>query len=569
MGVSIMENFRAHSVLLLVFFLVVLGVITWKLTTSDWQTGEGFLDAGLAEIRTQVLASEYKHKSPETCSTGLCPLSTASSGGSSGVAPCFLGLKDQTPGQKPLPELAPVPPRQFPKCLRCEDIINRGISIIPANGAFVLGHYLAKKKDNNSVVIIPELVANSAVRRATDGHFQLLLGLADPIRGVSIYHPETDQVIARDAEGRAALAPINNFTGELAPAATFELVDGPTNYSTVAFKCKPIGRELSTEAKYLGFVQGATPGGHPLMVLSNISSLPSGATYEFDLVDIESGIPVIMNKHSGKNCQHPIIEGFWDGIASNSDTDSNFETRDKRKVRSLSLAGELGQLDLHQLETNGSANSQEPLETNGSANSQEITGIQQEIQGIKPANLAQLMNGLPPMPENVKELALTLNAAELSTMMDRPFATEPFADTTTNPSVNSVGMLPITLDELGRVPDSPFKPAAGLAFNNSLNVQNQVYKDQLTDKVFQKMNAAKLSPSVQNILDYNSMAYQIYERENRDFGDKIDRQTRTNGDKLDNMIADLDKQRVQSMSRDLFFLQNQFAKANARPLSRN
>jgi hypothetical protein len=548
MGVSIKENLRAHSVLLLVFFLVVLGVITWKLTTPS----EGFLDAGLAEIRAQVLASEYKHKSPQTCATGLCPLSTASSVGSSGVAPCFLGLKDQTPGQKPLSELAPVLPRQFPKCLRCEDVINRSISIIPANGAFVLGHYLAKKKDNNSIVIIPELVANSAVRRATDGHFRLLLGLADPIGGVSIYHPETDQVIARDAEGRAALAPINNFTGDLAPAATFELVDGPTNYSTVAFKCKPIGRELTNEDKYLGFVQGATPGGHPLIVLSSIGSIPSGTTYEFDLVDIETGIPVIMNKHSGKNCQQPLVEGFWDGIATNSDTDSNFETRDKRKVRGLSLAGELGHLELSQKETNN-----------------DIPGIQKEIQRMKPTNLAQLMNGLPPMPENVKELALTLNVAELSNITDRPFTTEAFADTTTNLAINSVGMLPITLDELGKVPDNLFKPAAGLAFNNSLNVQNQVYKDQLTDKVFQKMNAAKLSPSVQNILDYNSTAYQIYERENRDFGDKIDKQTRTNGDKLDDMIANLDKQRVQSMSRDLFFLQNQFAKANARPLSKN
>ena len=176
------------------------------------------------------------------------------------------------------------------------------------------------------------------------------------------------------------------------------------------------------------------------------------------------------------------------------------------------------------------------------------------------------------MSDTTKALAIELGAGELDGM-NMPFAKESFADTSaanqTNPAFDSVGMLPITLDELGKVPDSPFKPAAGLAFNNALNVQNQVYKDQLADKVFQKLNAAKLSPSVQNILDYNTAAHQIYQRENREFGEKIGKQNMTNSERLDDLIANLDKQRVQSMSRDLFFLQNQFVKANARSLSKN
>jgi len=431
------------------------------------------------------------------------------------------------------------------------------------NGPFVLGHYLAKKKDNNSVVIIPEVISNSAVRRATDGYFRLLLGLSDPIRGVSIYHPETDSVIARDANGRVILAPINDFTGELAPTATFELVDGPDNYSSVAFKCKPVGKELSTEVKYLGFAKGSTPGGTPLTVLTLINGptargLNKGATYEFDLVDMESGIPVIMNKHSGKECQSAVAEGFWDGMASNSDTDSNFETRDKRKVKGAVMEGVLGQQDINKQETNGLANKNDI---------EGVEGLPQEIQGMKPANLAHLMEGLPPMPEKVKTLAIEIGAVDTTARIERPFQQEHFDNIPgpTTTGTEAIGMLPITLEELGRVPDSPFKPAAGLAFNNALNVQNNVYKEQLSDKVFQKMNAAKLSPSVQNILDYNTAAYQIYERENRDFGEKIDKQNKKNTETLDNMIANLDKQRVQSMSRDLFFLQNQYVRANARP----
>jgi hypothetical protein len=560
-NVSVSDRLKSHSVLLVVFVLVVLGVIVWKLTNTtntSGASGEGFLDAGLAEIRTQVLMSAYKKQStdnPAACQTGLCPLAASGQGKSNtsgGVAPCFLGLKDTTPGNgnslKPLPEQPPALPRQFPKCIRCEDVINRAVSITPANGAFSLGHFLAKKKESNSVVIIPEMVANSAIRRAIDGNFRVILGLSDPLHGVSIYHPESDRVIARDAEGRVALVPANDFTGSLAPAATFELVDGPMNYSTVAFKCIPINGESAN--KYLGFSNGATPGGSPLMVISapgSSSGLPTGTTFEFDLVDIETGVPVIMNKHSGLACQAPVnfgvVEGFWSSDGSN---DSSREIRDKRAVRGLVMEGELGSLEIAQQETNGSG-----MTTNASV----VIGYQQSIGGLQPVNISSVSD-LAPQKQ-------VLVPSGFPGSIDRPFAAnepakEQFADT--------VGMLPVTLEELGRVPDNLFQPASGLAFNNALNVSNQIYKDQLSDSVFQKLNAAKLSPNVQNILDYNAATYQIYQRENQDFSDKIANQDKSNSDRLNGLIGELDKQRVQGMSRDLFFMENQLAKANARPI---
>ena len=346
----------------------------------------------------------------------------------------------------------------------------------------------------------------------------------------------------------------------LAPAATFELVDGPANYSTCAFKCIPItsptGGATETSGKYLGFAAGATPGGSPLMVLTPESgsgnlSLPPGATYEFDLVDIETGVPVIMNKHSGKLCQapespilansgNPLLEGFASGDIN--DTEANLEIRDKRAVAGMVKEGELGNLEIRK---------------------QEINGVTPEISGMRPANLALLLGGLPNMDKNVMKYVDEL--AEI----DRPFATEDFVDMAGNASNNQVGMLPITLDELGKIPDNLFKPASGLAFNNALNVQNQIYKDQLADTVFQKLNAAKMSPSVQNILDYNSTAYKVYQDENQDFAEKINKQSRSNTDRLDDVIAELDKQRVTGMSKDLFFMKNQLEKANAKPATKN
>jgi len=560
------DKLKSHSVLLIIFILVVLGVVVWKLTAPTAWVGEGFLDAGLAEVRGQVLASAFKRQSPgQSSANSNCPLRANSSSGAGGVAPCFLGLKDMTPGNslKPLPELAPVAPQQFPKCLRCEDVLNRPISITPANGAFGLGHFLAKKKDSNSIVIIPELIGNSAIRRATDGNFRLLMGLADPVKGVTIYHPESDRVIARDAAGRVALAPISDFAGELAPAATFELVDGPVNYSTCAFKCIPINGE--SPGKYLGFAAGATPGGMPLMVISptlETGELPISATYEFDLVDFITSVPVIMNKHSGLapglackgQCQQ-LAAGLAEGFASGdvNDTDANFETRDKRIVKSAALEGELGQSEILQSEINSNSQAHDALK--------QVTGYQQAIQGMKPANLAMLLGGLPQLEPKVVSCVAELPNEPSNEVIDRPFATEKFEDT--------VGMLPITLDELGRVPNNLFQPAAGLAFNNALNVQNQVYKDQISDTVFQKLNAAKMSPSVQNILDYNAEAYKVYQVENQNFADKINKQNNQNVNRLDDIIAELDKQRVTGMSRDLFFMKNQFEKANARPATRN
>jgi len=525
----ISDKIKSHSVLLIVFVLVVLGVIVWKLTQPVWGYGEGYLDAGLAEIRAQVLASAYKHQSPEiSAGQSNCPLvSDTSSGGS---APCFLGLKDKVPGNslKPLPEQPPVKPRQFPKCLRCENVINRQINIIPANGAFGLGHFLAKKKDNNSIVIIPDVADNAVIRRATDGNFRIILGLSNPLRGITIYHPESDCVVARNAEGRVALAPITDFAGELAPAATFELVDGIDNYSAVSFKCQPINGESSN--KYIGFTIGATPGGTPLTVISPENMINGIArqrmTFEFDLVDAESGVPVILNKHSGLECNSP-VEGFWDG-------DGNMDTRDKREVRGFVQAGELSNTEIPRHEINGNLGS-------GNNTNQVITGYQQSIAGLQPINKPYAANDYPAQSMNLRQ--------------------ESFADT--------VGMLPITLDELGKVPDTLFAPASGLAFNNALNVQNQVYKNQLTDNIFKKLNDAKLNPSVQNILDYNTAAYNIFQRENQDFAGKISAQDKSNTKTLDKLIADIDKQRVQSMSQDLFFMKNQLEKSNARPIIKN
>jgi hypothetical protein len=381
------------------------------------------------------------------------------------------------------------------------------------------------------------------------------------VRGVSIYHPESDRVIARDAAGRVALVPISDFGGALASAATFELVDGPVNYSAVAFKCIPINGESAN--KYLGFGAGTTPGGSPLMILTATGprlELPTGSTYEFDLLDIETGVPVIMNKHSGLECQAPVNatngvkEGFWSGDYSD---ESSRELRDKRIAKGLVLEDELGPSEIREEETNG---------MNITNAGDKVVGYQELIGGMLPTNIAPAPPTITGSPKVLVPSGLP-GISRISGVIDRPFAVndahlacgnEPFAD--------AVGMLPATLEELGRVPDNLFQPASGLAFNNALNVNNQIYKDQLTDNVFKKLNAAKMSPNVQNILDYNASTYQIYQRENQDFADKISAQNKSNSSRLDGLIGELDKQRVQGMSRDLFFMTNQSERANARPI---
>lgn len=541
-----MQRISEHGVILLIFVLLVLGIVIWKLSGMN----EGYLDAGLAEIRAQIIASDFKNQTPGQLNS--CPMSK-SKNSTTGQPPCFLGIKDNQ--TTPKPELPRPRHNQFSKCIRCEDIINRPVSIAPANGNFGLGHFLGKKKDNNSVIIIPESMANSSVRRATDGNFRLILGLADPLNGVTIYHPETDSVIARDASGKVKLAPIDDFAGALAPAATFLLMDGLANYSAVSFKCMQINDEPTD--RYLGFEMGAVPGGTPLQVLTAHQQTNKGViTDTFDILDVETGMPVIMNKHSGKPCMSR--EGFWDG-------DGNIDLRDKREVGAFVLAGEIDSSELTKKEVIG-----------GLTTDIKILGYSPEPQnGIHPVSLDSLIQPgennsqfkYPPYP--------------LGGIPDHPFLTTNNANHANNNTHNVEKFDPIqstatvitptngqvlTMEDVSKPPSNLFTPGYGLAFNNVLNEANAKYKDQISDNVFNKLNVAKLNPSVQNILDYNSATYKIYNQENQAFDNKISIQDKSNTKRLDDLIGTLDNQRVQAMSRDLFFFENQRAKNQAKPV---
>lgn len=102
-----------------------------------------------------------------------------------------------------------------------------------------------------------------------------------------------------------------------------------------------------------------------------------------------------------------------------------------------------------------------------------------------------------------------------------------------------------------------FKPHTGIQFNDILNHHAaSIQHDSTDDRIFDRLERAKMDPSVQNLLDYNAERTKIYQNENADFQQKLNNRIRENRDKTTGLVRNLDQHRIREMSRRLFFLKN-------------
>ena len=113
-----------------------------------------------------------------------------------------------------------------------------------------------------------------------------------------------------------------------------------------------------------------------------------------------------------------------------------------------------------------------------------------------------------------------------------------------------------------------FQEHTGAEFNEILQkLQSQrTGQDEMLDKVFYKLENAKLDPNVENLLEYNAVRNKIYVDENNNFEKKISDRIKRNTGTMDDLILDMNNYRVQNMSRDYFFLKNNAGNAGARNL---
>ena len=106
-----------------------------------------------------------------------------------------------------------------------------------------------------------------------------------------------------------------------------------------------------------------------------------------------------------------------------------------------------------------------------------------------------------------------------------------------------------------------FDKHTGAEFNAILNAGVSQNRDELSDKLFYKLEDAKLDPNVENLLEYNEVRYNIYKKENDDFENKIYDRIKNHTDTVDNLIVDMNNYRVKNMAQDFFFLGDKLIKS--------
>lgn len=129
-------------------------------------------------------------------------------------------------------------------------------------------------------------------------------------------------------------------------------------------------------------------------------------------------------------------------------------------------------------------------------------------------------------------------------------------------SSNMVTDAPINAQTVGGVDFNAakanvFDPHTGVQFNDILNHHTKTVSSDITDdRIFDRLERAKMDPSVQNLLDYNEERAKIYQNENQDFEQKLNKHVKENRDATNNLVRRMDQHRIRDMAQKLFFIKN-------------
>ena len=107
-----------------------------------------------------------------------------------------------------------------------------------------------------------------------------------------------------------------------------------------------------------------------------------------------------------------------------------------------------------------------------------------------------------------------------------------------------------------------FDEHTGAEFEAIMNKKYRVTGDNIMDKIFNKLEDAKINPDVKNLLDLNDVSYQIYSGENKQLESQINNAISENTETTNDLIDDMNKYRVKNMARDYFFLSDKMLKLN-------
>ena len=387
------------------------------------------------------------------------------------------------------------------KCLDCELILNTfGFLGMNNNNNLVLTLSEPNAKCSSNVSMLEVISPVEKIRRS---RWKLVEGLAGP-KYVSFYHLDMNCYLGRISDGSLHCLDID-LTNDIEKAmASFTLVDGLVDKTSISLVCAPVHKETKTRVVCVG-----VNGELKVMKLEDIVKLENekdqlvlGKECQFRWLNVKTSKDILSNKHhllhKDGHCQ--IVK---EGFVSSSSTSSSGRSKSKREKRN-------------------------------------ITGLRKEGE-LKDSEI------------NVKEL-FTNSASNNSNTGNTGNSNTGNNNNTSNNSKNSNNSKLVS--KKGNI----FKENTGLQFNKLLNQYVKTHRQDLGDDVFKKVENAKLDPNIQNLLDFNEQRFNIYEKENMEFGDKIDNKLKNNFDKLDNNVRKLNNYRIEKLAEELFSLQDELDK---------
>lgn len=369
------------------------------------------------------------------------------------------------------------------------------------------------------------------------GQFKIELGLAGP-RTISLYHPLTDQYMQHCEQGAVKLKPIINLAN----------MDARVQSSWIPY----VSLANDGSRTYM-FAPAADHNGRPVLEswlqnsLDSVSSRKTRfllrATETGNEIDAPKLREVVSRKGDTSNKDYSTrvvcnaIDDTQDYIGKQhkymSEYYGYYDRANAEAARVREIASQCGGPPSLDTKENFTSYDQSKYDSSSGANR-----LVEKFSGSS-------SSGMHRGNRNKR----VIKALKMNGMLDdlAVKSQELFADTSPAPAVT----------EFNASKANVFQPHTGLQFNDILNHHaDTVSHDVTEDRIFDRLERAKMDPSVQNLLDYNEERAKIYQNENQDFEQRLNQRVKENRDQTNELVQRMDQHRIREMSRRLFFLKN-------------
>lgn len=386
-----------------------------------------------------------------------------------------------------------------PVCIQCSQLVNAScvfsaVSPITTHADAYALNVISIDIDGKGLILLPAVPENAA-KRVLKSQFKIVLALSGTTDKISIWHPDSDSYLAVDVEGRGVVVPAASVVGSMAArqAASFglETKDGFTVCITVNTGTKRGVLGFPDADKRLAVLPLGYSGITRFSINDPVDDVPLLANYRDNMVCEKCSLNLDLN---GENPSFLVSPKIWSNnksVLQNEGFEVDSSEDSSREVRDKRWVTE-------QVKSGMLCEDELDIET---FQTQDVPKVAKpsEYQPAKPSEMV-------------------LNAA------------------------------------VDKALDDVFQANTGKVFSDMMTMDKKDRESQLDNQVFQRLEKAKMDPGIKSILDYNEARYDIYRDENARYQTKIENQTVENTKRLDQMINDLDKYKIQKLAQEYYYL---------------